>query len=119
MYKKLDRKTKSIKTNKEPNKNDELFAILIQLLIGGNYWYVNTSGDVIYIDDDITSNKFTFIPSGTGHLDPVQIVVSGKMKTPDGETKCELKFRNSASGDYPFRLMIVPKDKHILSKLFI
>lgn len=116
---KKERKKVQIKISKEPDKNDELFAVLIQLLVGGNYWYVNTSGEAVFIDDNINENKFTFIPSGFGHLDPVQIVVSGKMKTKDGETKCELKFRNSASGDYPFRLMVVPTDKHVISKLFI
>lgn len=113
-----ERKSTQITTNKKPNENDEVFATLIQLLVGGNYWYANTSGEAVFIDDNIDENKFTFIPSGTGHLDPRQIVVSGKMKSDEGETKCELKFRNSVGGDYPFRLMVVPTDKHIISKLF-
>lgn len=103
---------------KSDEENDEIIATLIQLLIGGNYWYVNSSGDVVYIDDDIDGNKFTFIPSKNGQLDSSQIKISGIIRTNDGDTKCDLKFRNGDKEDYPFRLFIYP-DKHILSKLFL
>lgn len=103
---------------KSDEENDEVIATLIQLLIGGNYWYVNSSGVIAYIDDDIDGNRFTFIPSKKGQLDSSQIKISGMIKTgKDNFAKCDLKFRNADKEDYPFRLFIYP-DKHIISKLF-
>ncbi len=112
------RKRQNIKTLHKAEENDEVLAILIQLLVGGNYWYVNTSGDISYIDDNIDENKFTFIPSGTGYLEPTLIAVDGTMKTSDGNVKCTLIFRSSNGGNYPYRLFFKPKDNHIMAKLF-
>lgn len=120
----------TIGINKKPKEKDEIISILIQLLVGGNYWYVNSGkytgkkdksdGEVVYVDDNIDENKFEFIPSGNGHLEPSLIAVSGTLKTKFGDIGAELKFRTSAGLDspYPFRLFIVINDKHIISHLY-
>lgn len=120
----------NIKVNKKPEK-DEIISILVQLLVGGNYWYVNSGnyisskdkregGEVIYLDDNIEENKFEFTPTGTGYLQPTLIAVDGTLKTKEGSTKATLKFRSSDGGEdgYPFRLFIVINDKHIISNLY-
>lgn len=96
--------------------NGDVISTLIQLLIGGNYWYVNTNSEPIFIPDDIETNAFKFIPDNSGHLDPSQIVITGKMNG----LKAELKFRdsNGTKDGYPFRLFIVPSAKHLIHDTF-
>ena len=96
--------------------NGDVISTLIQLLIGGNYWYVNTDSEPIFIPDDIETNAFKFIPDNSGHLDPSQIVITGKMNG----VKAELKFRdsNGTKDGYPFRLFIVPSAKHLIHDTF-
>jgi len=121
------KKNININVNKKPEK-DEIISILIQLLVGGNYWYVNSgnylskkdksNGEIDWVDDNIDDNKFVFIPNGKGHLEPSLIAIFGTLKTKFGEVKAELKFRSSSGDEYPFRLFIVINDKHIISKLY-
>ena len=96
--------------------NGNVISTLIQLLIGGNYWYVNTDSEPIFIPDDIETNAFKFIPDNSGHLDPSQIVITGKMNG----VKAELKFRdtNGTKDGYPIRLFIVPSAKHFIHDTF-
>lgn len=115
---KNERKRMTITISHKPNENNEVFATLIQLLVGGNYWYVNSNGEVTYVDDDIDKNNFTFIPTGTGYLEPSLIAVEGIVKTPEGSTKARIKFRSTDGGNYPYRLFFDPVDKHIVSKLY-
>lgn len=115
---KNDRSRKVISVSHTAQENNEVFATLIQLLVGGNYWYVNSSGEVAYVDDDIDKNNFTFIPTGTGYLEPSLIAVEGEVKTPDGSTKARIKFRSTDGGNYPYRLFFDPVDKHLVSKFY-
>lgn len=111
---KSDRKKKNIKTVGSVDGN--LVSVLIQLLIGGNYWYVNSDSDPIYIDDDIDTNRFKFEPDNNAHLEPTLIAVSGNLNG----RHAEIKFRDSAgtTAGYPFRLFIVPREKHLINRLF-
>lgn len=121
-------KNVQIKVNKK-HERDEIISSLIQLLVGGNYFYVNSGnytgkknkvegGEIIWVDDNIDENKFSFIPNGEGHLEPSLISVMGVLKTTKGDVKAELKFRSSSGDEYPFRLFIVINDKHIISNLY-
>lgn len=107
-----------IKTSRKTEENDDVIAVLIQLLVGGNYWYVNSDGTVAYIDDDIDKNMFTFIPSGYGELTPKMIKIMGTMKTKYGQTQCKLVFRSAYGEEYPYRLFPEIKDKHAVMELF-
>lgn len=122
------KKFEKIKVNKKPEK-DEIISILIQLIVGGNYYYVNSGnyslksnkvdgGEVVWIDDNIDENKFEFVPTGNGYLYPSLIAVEGYIKTKNGAVKSTLKFRSSSGDDYPFRLFIVIDDKHIMRHLY-
>lgn len=113
-----DRKTEELRLGNTPI-NNEIISTLLHLQIGGNYWYVNSNGDVVWIDDDIDSGKISFVSDGKGLLDPKQIQIFGKLKTKDGFIRCNLKFRTSMTGaDYPYRLFLVTPDKHAIQKLY-
>lgn len=121
-YFKQDRKDrKRVEFNVTNNeKSNEIISILIQLLIGGNYWYVNSNGHIYYINDNIETNKFKFVADGKGYLESTMIAVTGYLETKNGKEKTVLKFRDSSGNDdsYPFRLFIVPSNKNILGNLF-
>lgn len=109
-----------LKTNKSVDGN--IIGTLIHLLIGGNYWYANSKTEPIFIEYDIDSSEFEFIPSGDYRLNPKQIVLIGKInneKLKDNNATIELKFRSTdSSAIYPYRLFISPKDKNIMNSLF-
>ena len=113
------RKKEKMKNGKS-SINNEVISTLLQLQIGGNYWYVNSNGDVVWLDDDIDNNRVKFIASGEGFLDPKQIQIMGKLKTKNGDVNAQLKFRTSmSSAEYPYRLyLVVPQNSHIIQKLY-
>ena len=113
------RKTEKMR-NGRSSINNEVISTLLQLQIGGNYWYVNSNGDVVWLDDDIDNNRVQFVASGEGFLDPKQIQIMGKLKTKKGDVNAQLKFRTSlASAEYPYRLyLVVPPSAHIIQTLY-
>ena len=98
--------------------DNDIISTLMQLQVGGNYWYVNSEGDVAYLDDDIETNKFKFVSKGTAKLEPKMIRIYGVIKTKHGTTGCDLVFRTSGNFSYPYRLFFVVYDKHIIQKLY-
>lgn len=98
---------------------NDIISTLMQLQIGGNYWYVNSKGDVVYLDDDLENNRFKFIAKGSGKMEPSLIRINGQIKTKDGSVNCDLVFRTSGTFDYPYRLFFDIKDKHIIQKLYV
>lgn len=118
-YFKIDvdnRKSETINTiNTDINKNI-IFSHLIQLIIGGNYYYINSNGTVEYIDYKL-KDKFEFITDNKAKLDSKQIAVYGKIKINNTIiNNCAFKFRNSAGGNYPFRLFFYCPNKHFMSE---
>ena len=109
-----------LKTNNSVDGN--IIGTLIHLLIGGNYWYANSKSEPVFIDYDIDSSEFEFVPTGDCRLNPKQIVLIGELnneKLKDHNAKIEIKFRSTDSGaSYPYRLFVVPKDKNIIDLLF-
>ena len=109
-----------LKTNKSVDGN--IIGTLIHLLIGGNYWYANSKTEPVFIEYDIDSSEFEFVPGGDCRLNPKQIVLIGKLnneKLKDHNAKIEIKFRSTdSSAIYPYRLFISPKDKNIIDLLF-
>lgn len=98
--------------------DNDIVSTLMQLQVGGNYWYVNSNGEVAYLDDDIETNKFKFISKGNAKLEPKMIRIYGAIKTKHGAINCDLVFRTSGNFSYPYRLFFVVYDKHIISKLY-
>lgn len=102
-----------------PGKDVDLdYSYLIQLIIGGNYYYVNSDGSVKYIDNNI--KDINFIPHGNAYFDSKQIVVKGDVKI-NNETinNCAFKFRNSSGGNYPCRLFFYyPPSNHFIADYY-
>ena len=111
-----NRKSVTIDTiNGDINKNI-IFSYLIQLIIGGNYYYINSNGTVEYIDYKL-KDKFEFIADNKAKLDSKQIAVYGKIKINDTIIdNCAFKFRNSSGGNYPFRLFFYCPNKHFMNE---
>lgn len=111
---------RALKTNKSVDGN--IIGTLIHLLIGGNYWYANSKTEPVFIEYDIDSSEFEFIPTGDCRLNPKQIVLIGKLnneKLKDHNATIEIKFRSTDSGaSYPYRLFVVSKDKDLINRLY-
>ena len=115
---KKDRKGNTpLKVGKVDIDND-IISTLMQLQIGGNYWYVNSKGDAVYLDDDLENNRFKFVAKGSGKMEPSLIRINGLIKTKDGAVNCDLVFRSSGEFEYPYRLFFDIKDHNIIQKLY-
>lgn len=107
----------SLKVGKVDIDND-IISTLMQLQIGGNYWYVNSKGDAVYLDDNLENNRFKFVAKGNGKMEPSLIRINGFIKTSDGNVNCDLVFRTSGEFEYPYRLFFDIKDHNIIQKLY-
>lgn len=98
--------------------DNDIISTLMQLQIGGNYWYVNSNGDVIFLNDELEDNKFIFKSVGKGEMHPSMIRIKGILETKEGKIGCDLVFRTSGNFDYPYRLFFDIKDHNIIQKLY-
>lgn len=101
-------------------ENNELIAALAHLLIGGNYWYINSNGEVQYIPYEFDEIPFEFKSTGKGYLDNKLISLEGTLNR-KGSTElvpCRLQFRSSGgSYQYPYRLFMKMLDNNYIEKL--